>query len=93
MRRLLLIVMLSLPVAAQSSVGKLAIYDEWTGCVETLKPEWIEGGLWHRLRDSLIHDPPEHVKSLDRLAIYDELIALHEKRLAALKKMKEIEKR
>lgn len=79
-------------LAAQSSAGKLAIYGEWNRCVVTLEAEGdFETGLWPRLRDSLRHDPPEMVKSLDRIALYDELITLHEKRIAALKKMRNLE--
>ncbi|MGA9767922.1 MAG: hypothetical protein WBV94_02710 [Blastocatellia bacterium] len=73
---------------------KLRIYQHWNECVESLKDEGdFESGLWPRLLQSLRDDPPEHVKSLDRIAIYDELIILHEKRIAALKKMRELEKK
>lgn len=79
---------------SQQPANKLAIYDEFNNCVETLKAEGdFDTGLWPRLRDSLIQDPPEHVKSLDRIAVIDELVSLHEKRIAALKKMRELEKK
>ena len=93
MRRFLMLCLLTMPVAAaQSPVGNLAAYDEWNKCVDSLKEEGdFDTGLWPRLRDSLRHDPPELVKSLDRMAMYDELIALHEKRIAALKKMRQLE--
>jgi hypothetical protein len=78
---------------AQVNQDKLAIYGEWNKCVTTLEAEGdFDTGLWARLRASLVGDPPEFVKSLDRIAIYDELIALHEKRIAALKKMRALEK-
>lgn len=72
---------------------KLVIYQGWNECVMTFRAEMDERDIWHKLQDSLQLDPPEFVKSLDRIAIYNELIVLHERRLKALHKMLEAEKR
>src|SRR4051794_10287912 len=62
--------------------GKLKIYSDFRACVETLLPEWEnDDALWYKLRDSLIHDPPEFSRSLDREEMLKRLIELHEKRL------------
>jgi hypothetical protein len=91
---LLCVLLAGLIYARQQPDPKLAIYQAWNACVETLKEEGnYDDGLWSRLRDSLVHDPPERVKSLDRIAILNELIAIHERRLQALKKMCELERK
>ncbi len=69
------------------------IYSSFNECVKTLKPEWEDNGLWFQLRESLLANPPRYTKSLDREALVDELIALHEKRLQLLRRMKKAEGR
>jgi hypothetical protein len=89
----LLLAALSIPLRAQLN-DKLSIYSHWNACVESLKAEGdFETGLWPRLRQSLLDDPPEYVRSLDRQEIVKALIAEHELRLAALKKMLEVERK
>lgn len=72
---------------------KFIIYQRWNRCVESLRAEGdFETGLWPRLRDSIQQDPPEHVRSLDRQQILEELIARHEERLRALREMLKLER-
>jgi|ERR1044072_6337021 hypothetical protein len=78
---------------AAQAPEKLKIYSNFNNCVDTLKLEWPDDGLWFKLRESILNDPPEHIKSLDRIEIEKELIKLHEKRLAYLKDMLDLEKR
>ncbi len=91
---LLLFTMVVVSKSAGQTNPKSAIIDNFNQAVGTLVPEWADDkGLWFRLRDSLIADPPTYVKSMDRIAIESELIVLHEKRIIALRKMLEAEKR
>ncbi|HEX8089348.1 MAG TPA: hypothetical protein VF762_10875, partial [Blastocatellia bacterium] len=63
-------------------------------CVEALNAEGdFETGLWPRLHDSLIHDPPEHTRSLDREEALKRLIELHERRLKLLREMLKAEQK
>ena len=77
----------------QESNPKIQIYGLWNSCVFTLREEYEPEPLWESLQESYKSDPPEYVKSLDRVAKLEKLIELHEKRLQNLKKMRDLEKR
>jgi hypothetical protein len=72
---------------------KLKIYSGWDACVKSLEAEGdFETGLWPKLRDSLVNDPPELTRSLDREAMIERLIELHEQRLKLLRGMLKAER-
>jgi hypothetical protein len=65
--------------------------------VQTLQPEWSgndvpDEGLWFKLRQSLLDDPPEKIKSLNRMGLEQRLIELHEQRLKELRRMLDLER-
>jgi hypothetical protein len=95
-RELLLALLLCFPLAAiaqQRTSPKFEIYKLWDDNVELLRQEGdYETGLWKQLQNSLRDDPPEHVKSLDRQAIIEELIRLHKQRTEKLERMLKVEK-
>ena len=74
------------------SGSKDAIYEGWNDCVKTLQSEWQPEQLWVFLQDSYRNEPPEFVKSMDRMEKIKRLIELHEIRIKALKKMLAAEK-
>jgi hypothetical protein len=77
-----------------AQTDKAQIYTEWNACVHSLADEGdFETGLWPKLHGSLKSDPPEHVRSLDRERILEELIKLHKERISHLESMLELERR
>jgi hypothetical protein len=96
MRELCLALLLCFPLAAaaqQQADPKLEVYRLWDESVELLKQEGdFETGLWRQLLNSLRNDPPEHVRSLDRQAILEELIKLHRRRAEKLERMQKVDK-
>lgn len=76
-----------------SSNNPTAVYDAWNKCVESLQREGdFETGLWPTLQDSIKKDPPEHLSSLDRQTIIDELIEEHQARIDQLRRMRKADR-
>ena len=89
-----------LVVASQSQVrspqGQSKSYiDYWNECVHTFQEEEIgavDGSTWAVLMESYKSDPPNYVSSPDRLERLEKVIQLTERRLKALKKLRDIER-
>jgi hypothetical protein len=88
----ILLLMVSFTIGQEGN-PKLKIYDNWNECVTTLHQEWQPEPLWESLQESYKSDPPEYIQSIDRVAKLDKLIDLQTKRLQALKRMRDLEKR